>query len=93
MKILETKGDHLLGYFILIRVGCNKFLKIFMETNEDIGDQWRPLFGIFIYKFLFLLKLFVDKFFVNIIWRPTETNIDIGDQWRPFIGFLFLFLN
>ena len=30
MKILETKGDHLLGYFILIRVGCNKVLKFFI---------------------------------------------------------------
>ena len=52
-------GDHLLGYFILIRVGCKNFLKILWrptETNEDIGDQWRLLIGIFIYKFLFLLK-------------------------------------
>ena len=30
METNEDIGDHLLGYFILIRVGCNKVLKIFI---------------------------------------------------------------
>ena len=30
METNEDIGDHLLGYFILIRVGCNKVLKFFI---------------------------------------------------------------